>query len=76
MEKFLEDFIETGRRGIAPEKVASVIHRAISSEKPKPRQLVGRDAKIGARLKGTVPERTFHRMVSKQMKMPTDVPEK
>jgi NAD(P)-dependent dehydrogenase (short-subunit alcohol dehydrogenase family) len=75
MGRFVEVLGETARRGIKPEKVATVIHRAIASHKPKPRYLVGMDAKISARLKGTVPERTFHRMVGRQMKMPTDVPE-
>jgi NAD(P)-dependent dehydrogenase (short-subunit alcohol dehydrogenase family) len=74
MVTFFESFIEAGRKGIPPEKVARVIHGAISSENPKPRRLVGRDAKIGARLKGTVPERTFHRLVKGQFKLPTDVP--
>lgn len=75
MNRFVEAMEETASRGIKPEKVATVIHRAIASRKPKPRYLVGIDAKISARLKGNVPERTFHRLVGRQMKMPTDVPE-
>ena len=67
---------ETASRGIAPEKVASTIHTAIRSEKPKHRYLVGRDAKIAARLKGTLPDRTFTKLISRQVKMPTDVPAK
>jgi NAD(P)-dependent dehydrogenase (short-subunit alcohol dehydrogenase family) len=71
-----EVLTETANRGIAPEKVAKVIHTAISSENPKHRYLVGRDAKIAARLKGTLPDRTFKKLIDRQVKMPTDVPAK
>jgi hypothetical protein len=67
---------ETASRGIPPEKVAKTIHTAIRSENPKHRYLVGRDAKIAARLKGNLPDRTFTKLIGRQMKMPTDVPAK
>ncbi|HEX3292331.1 MAG TPA: SDR family oxidoreductase [Solirubrobacterales bacterium] len=72
--RFGEVINETASRGIPPEKVAEVVHKAIASEKPRHRYLVGTDAKIGARLKGTLPDRVFHRLAGRQMKMPTDVP--
>ena len=65
---------ETASRGIPPEKVAEVVHKAIASENPRHRYLVGTDAKIGARLKGTLPDRTFSKLAARQMKMPR-VPE-
>jgi NAD(P)-dependent dehydrogenase (short-subunit alcohol dehydrogenase family) len=65
---------ETASRGIPPEKVAEVVHKAIASDNPRHRCLVGTDAKIGARLKGTLPDRTFSKLAARQMKMPTDVP--
>ena len=68
---FLED---TGGRGIPPEKVGEVIHKAIRSDRPKTRYLVGTDAKVAARLKGALPDRTFDRMLRLQLKLPTDVP--
>jgi NAD(P)-dependent dehydrogenase (short-subunit alcohol dehydrogenase family) len=71
-----EVLTETASRGIPPEKVAKTIHTAISSEKPKHRYLVGRDAKIAAKLKGTLPDRTFMKLIGRQVKMPTDVPAK
>ena len=74
LKRMDEVLSETASRGIPPEKVAKVIHAAISSEKPKHRYLVGRDAKIAARLKGTLPDRTFTKLISRQVKMPTDVP--
>jgi NAD(P)-dependent dehydrogenase (short-subunit alcohol dehydrogenase family) len=72
--RFGEVLNETASRGIPPEKVAEVVHKAIASENPRHRYLVGTDAKIGARLKGTLPDRTFSKLAARQMKMPTDVP--
>jgi NAD(P)-dependent dehydrogenase (short-subunit alcohol dehydrogenase family) len=74
--RFGEVLGETAERGIHPEKVAKVIHKAIRSDKPRHRYLVGTDAKVAARLKGTLPERTFSKLVARQTKMPTDVPPK
>ena len=72
--RFGEALNETASRGIPAEKVAEVVHKAIASENPRHRYLVGTDAKIAARLKGTLPDRTFSKLVSRQAKMPTDVP--
>ena len=74
ISRLVEVINETASRGIPPEKVAEVVHRAIASENPKHRYLVGTDAKIGARLKGTLPDRTFSKLAARQMKMPQDVP--
>jgi NAD(P)-dependent dehydrogenase (short-subunit alcohol dehydrogenase family) len=74
IERFREVIKETAGRGISPEKVAEVVWKAISSENPRHRYLVGTDAKIGARMKGTLPDRAFSKLAARQMKMPTDVP--
>ena len=74
MKRFGEVITETASRGISPEKVAKVIYGAIRSHNPRPRYLVGLDAKVAARIKGTVPERTFTRLHGRQMKLPRDVP--
>ena len=76
LKRMDEVLTETAKRGIKPEKVAKVIHAAIRSEKPKHRYLVGTDAKVAARLKGNLPEKTFSKVVGRQFKMPTDVPAK
>src|SRR3954452_15070863 len=76
LERMDEVLSETASRGISPEKVAKVIGEAIRSEKPKHRYLVGRDAKIAAKLKGNLPDRTFTKLIGRQIKMPTDVPSK
>jgi NAD(P)-dependent dehydrogenase (short-subunit alcohol dehydrogenase family) len=74
LTRFAEAVNETASRGIPPEKVAEVIHTAIASDKPRHRYLVGTDAKIAARLKGALPDRTFSKLAARQAKMPTDVP--
>jgi NAD(P)-dependent dehydrogenase (short-subunit alcohol dehydrogenase family) len=67
---------ETASRGIKPDRVAKVIDRAIRSQNPRHRYLVGVDAKVSARLKGNLPDRTFARLAGRRYKLPTDVPEK
>jgi NAD(P)-dependent dehydrogenase (short-subunit alcohol dehydrogenase family) len=66
--------VEAGGRGIPPEKVGEVVHKAISSDRPKTRYLVGTDAKVGARLNSVLPDRALDRMLRRQLKQPTDVP--
>jgi NAD(P)-dependent dehydrogenase (short-subunit alcohol dehydrogenase family) len=75
MRRFGEVIVETAGRGISPDKVAGVIYKAIRSHNPRHRYLVGTDAKIGARLKGTLPDRTFARLVGRQIKLPDEVPD-
>jgi NAD(P)-dependent dehydrogenase (short-subunit alcohol dehydrogenase family) len=72
--RFGEVLNETASRGISPDKVAEVIHKAIASDNPRYRYLVGTDAKIAARLKSALPDRTFSKLAGRQIKMPTDVP--
>jgi NAD(P)-dependent dehydrogenase (short-subunit alcohol dehydrogenase family) len=74
LTRFGEALNETASRGIPPEKVAEVVHKAIASDNPRHRYLVGTDAKIAARLKGTLPDRAFSKLAARQAKMPTDVP--
>jgi NAD(P)-dependent dehydrogenase (short-subunit alcohol dehydrogenase family) len=66
--------VETGGKGIPPEKVGEVVHKAISSDRPKTRYLVGTDAKVGARLNSVLPDRALDRILRGQLKQPTDVP--
>jgi NAD(P)-dependent dehydrogenase (short-subunit alcohol dehydrogenase family) len=58
--KVIED---TVKRGIPPEKVAEVIEHALDAQRPKARYLVGRDAKVQARLRHLIPTRVFDRIL-------------
>jgi NAD(P)-dependent dehydrogenase (short-subunit alcohol dehydrogenase family) len=72
--RFRELLGETARSGIPPEKVAEVIHKAISSDRPKPRYLVGLDAKVAARMRGLLPDRVFDRVLARRTQMPKEAP--
>jgi NAD(P)-dependent dehydrogenase (short-subunit alcohol dehydrogenase family) len=65
---------ETAKAGIPPERVARVIHRAISKDRPKPRYLVGIDAKIAAGMNGLLPDRWFDRVLERRTKLPKEAP--
>jgi NAD(P)-dependent dehydrogenase (short-subunit alcohol dehydrogenase family) len=60
--------MDTGARGIAPEKVAEVVERALTSRRPKTRYLVGLDAKALVRIGEHTPDRLFDRLVARQFK--------
>ncbi|HEV7769967.1 MAG TPA: SDR family oxidoreductase [Solirubrobacterales bacterium] len=64
----LEDFRKvtkaTAARGIPPEKVAATIEHALTSSRPRPRYLVGADARVQARLAQVIPTRLFDRIVA------------
>ncbi len=59
--------LETGRGGLAPERVAEVIADALTAKRPRTRYLVGGDAKIRARLRQLLPDRVFDRLVARQL---------
>jgi NAD(P)-dependent dehydrogenase (short-subunit alcohol dehydrogenase family) len=60
---------ETAARGIPPEEVARDVAHALTSSKPKTRYLVGRDAKMRARVAKFAPDRVFDRLVARALGM-------
>lgn len=58
---------QTADRGIPPEKVAAAIEHALAADRPRPRYLVGADAKVQARLAKVIPTRLFDRLVAFMM---------
>ena len=65
---------ETAERGLEPITVAEVIEKAISNDNPKARYIVGRDAKIMARLQGLVGEKRFDGLMRRGMRLPDHAP--
>jgi NAD(P)-dependent dehydrogenase (short-subunit alcohol dehydrogenase family) len=55
---------QAARDGVPPEHVARVITTAATARRPRTRYLVGRDARITARLVALLPDRVVDRMVS------------
>jgi hypothetical protein len=58
---------EEEAKGIAPERVAEVVVDSLTARRPRTRYLVGRDAKINARVRRLVPDRVFDRLIERQM---------
>ena len=59
--------VEEAARGIPPERVAEVVATALTARRPRTRYLVGRDAKINARVRRLVPDRVFDRLIARQI---------
>jgi short-subunit dehydrogenase len=59
-------FTKFGQSGIPPERVATKVFEALTAPNPKPRYLVGRDAKALSWLAALVPDRIRDRMLMKQ----------
>lgn len=58
------------RLGSSPAKVARVIERAITSRSPKPRYIVGKDARSALVLRALLPDRAFDAFLSTNYKRP------
>ncbi len=58
---------EAGARGVDPDEVAQVIETALTRERPRTRYVVGRDAKMRARVARIVPDRTFDSLIARQL---------
>ena len=56
---------DIGRNGLPPQAVADVVTHALTAGRPRTRYLVGRDAKIRARLAKVLPDRLFDRMIAR-----------
>jgi NAD(P)-dependent dehydrogenase (short-subunit alcohol dehydrogenase family) len=56
-----------GRSGIDPAVAARVIADAIEARKPRARYLVGRDAKLIARMAGLLPDRVVDRLIARNL---------
>lgn len=62
------------RLGSSPEKVARVIERAITSRSPKPRYVVGKDARSVLVLRTLLPDRAFDTFLSTNYRRPSPGP--
>jgi NAD(P)-dependent dehydrogenase (short-subunit alcohol dehydrogenase family) len=69
MENYRRVVRQTAARGIAPEKVAAVVERALTAPRPRSRYLVGIDAKVQARLRPLIPTPVFDRIVARMMEV-------
>lgn len=58
---------KTGARGVDPDDVAAAVEAALTDEKPKTRQIVGREAKVQARLGSLLPARAMDRLIEREV---------
>lgn len=65
LEKYRSAFRGVAGRGIPADRVAKAIEHALDSRRPRPRYLVGIDARTQARLKYLIPTRVFDRIVAR-----------
>ena len=55
-------------RGIEPSEVAEAIGTALTAERPRARYLVGRDAKLRARIAAVLPDRVMDRLIARALR--------
>jgi hypothetical protein len=53
--------------GVPPQAVAEVIGKALTSDRPRTRYLVGTDAKVQARLAQLLPDRVMDRLIGRAL---------
>ena len=70
LEVALEAATKTGERGIEPEDAAEVIATALTAGRPRPRYLVGRDARFLVAAQAVRPTRAFDRVMRRAMAFP------
>ncbi len=63
-------FTQFGQTGISPDRVAAKVLEALTASNPKPRYLVGRDAKALSWLAALVPDRIRDRILIKRFGLP------
>jgi NAD(P)-dependent dehydrogenase (short-subunit alcohol dehydrogenase family) len=66
-------FTQFGQSGISADKVAAKIFEALTARNPKPRYLVGRDAKALSLLAALVPDRMRDRILIKRFGLPQQI---
>ena len=67
MDKMAALATKTGARGVDPDEVAVAVEAALTAEKPKTREVVGREAKIQARLGALLPNRAMDRLIEREV---------
>jgi NAD(P)-dependent dehydrogenase (short-subunit alcohol dehydrogenase family) len=65
IERYRKTFESVAGRGIPPERAARTIERALTARRPRPRYLIGSDAKLQARARHLIPTRLLDRIVAR-----------
>jgi NAD(P)-dependent dehydrogenase (short-subunit alcohol dehydrogenase family) len=70
VEAMREATVRLNEQGIPPERVAKVVARALTAARPRPRYLVGPDARVQLALSRLLPTRVFDALVARLLKLP------
>jgi hypothetical protein len=66
--------VDTAERGIPPEKVATVIRKALTRPFPDTRYRVGMDARMSFVMSRLLGDRLFDRLIGRLLKQPKNPP--
>ncbi len=66
LKKMQQVMAKLGRKGIDPLDAAKVLETALTTQKPKTRYVVGREAKVQAVMKRVIPDRLFDRIIARE----------
>jgi NAD(P)-dependent dehydrogenase (short-subunit alcohol dehydrogenase family) len=70
IEAFRKVLIDTGKRGVAPEKVAAAIEDALTASRPRLRRGIGLDARGQLAAASVLPKRVMNKIVVRVMGLP------
>jgi NAD(P)-dependent dehydrogenase (short-subunit alcohol dehydrogenase family) len=62
--------VRLNKQGIPPERVAKAVAHALTAARPRPRYLVGPDARVQLALSRVLPTRVFDGLVARLLKLP------
>ena len=65
IDRIRADADRAGDHGLPPSAVADVITKAMTTKNPRPRYLVGRDAKVRGAMVKRVPDRAFDALIAR-----------
>jgi NAD(P)-dependent dehydrogenase (short-subunit alcohol dehydrogenase family) len=68
IESVLAEVEQITKNGMEPSEIAEVVHKALTTPKPKTRYLIGSEAKQRARAAAILPDRVFDRLIARTLK--------
>jgi NAD(P)-dependent dehydrogenase (short-subunit alcohol dehydrogenase family) len=67
LERFARKFVETGRAGLPPSRVAETVHLALTARRPRARYAVVRNRLANWDLPRAMPDRLLDRIIARQL---------
>ena len=67
LQKFMQTFVESGRKGLPPEDIGALVYHALTSAKPRTRYTILRNSLMRWLVPRLLPDRTLDRLLGKQL---------